>query len=42
MTCSEAAKFIIRRRGRDEFNIWKDGEVFRNLRDIDRVDCTLY
>lgn len=29
-----STQFIIRRRGRDEFNIWKDGEVFRNLSDI--------
>ena len=33
-----STQFIIRRRGRDEFNIWKDGEVFRNLRDIDVIN----
>lgn len=45
MTITEAVKvitastqFIIRRRGRDEFNVWKGGEVFRNLRDIDVIN----
>jgi hypothetical protein len=33
-----STQFIIRRRGRDEFNIWKGGEVFRNLRDIDVIN----
>lgn len=33
-----STQFIIRRRGRDEFNIWRDGEVFRNLRDIDVIN----
>lgn len=33
-----STQFIIRRRGWDEFNIWKDGEVFRNLRDIDVIN----
>ena len=33
-----STQFIIRRRGWDEFNIWKDGEVFRNLGDIDVIN----